>query len=290
MNAIFIKEVADTVLKGKLVKLNHNRISDDEYIIEINISNKITNEIKKNSLKVNHLSKKIIKIFDNIFRSILLNKFKNNLNKIIIKNDFTGYSVIYSNDINKNQEVKDFISALLNNFNIKEYIIENTVKQNMNKYIDEYIITNNLKTENIYPLFIAHNFQNIDLKQVEDLNQKYKEINIYVANKVQKQFTDKIKRINDKYGSCISVKKSTEKDFRKYNICIFVDKSRCQCIKYKFNKKTCYIDFTNNENDKFNNKYIKLEREMKKNNYYRNKIKELYELYGKITVASAIMK
>ena len=131
--------------------------------------------------------------------------------------------------------------------------------------------------------------KNLDFELVEKLNSKYKEITIFSHNSVCKSFRNKIKRINDEYGSCIQVLDKKEKDFRKYNVCIFVDLGRTEYRTAKFSKKSCFIDFTNKENDKFNLKYIKLEKKIKEGVYYSNKIKELYEQYGKITVSNSII-
>ena len=47
MNTIFLKEVSGTVLNGKLIKLSYTNVSDDEYILELNISNKAIKNITK---------------------------------------------------------------------------------------------------------------------------------------------------------------------------------------------------------------------------------------------------
>lgn len=290
MNTIFIKEVPETVLKGKLLKLNYTNIGSNNYIIEINISNKAITSINRNIIK---LKPSVIKnvekgsIIDNIFTKWKANKFRHAWTKIINKNKLQGYLAIYSNDLNK--EVKEYLKSFLERFSINEYVNTSTVSKNTHKYIDEFAAKNNLNEENIKPLFIVSNLDNISLDLIEYLNSKYKEVDIFTISKANKRFINEIKKINDEYGSCVGILNKTNKDFRKYNVCIFVDEPRTKYIKYKFNKKTCFIDFTNKENDKFNETYIKLEKGIKNGIYFYDKIKELYELYGKITTANAII-
>lgn len=292
MNAIFIKEVSDTVLNGRLLKFNFSNISDDEYILELNIGNKMIKNITKECSKS---SKSVIdeparlKWINNIILKITVSKFKKNIERIIKRNELIGYSVIYSNDLKKNKRVKQYLDDILNKYSINEYLNLSTVKENVNKYIDEHLTNNRLREENIKLAFLVKDVEKLDLELIENLISKYKEVNIFTIGKVNKSFQNKIKKINDEYGSCIQIIGKAEKDLKKYNVNIFVDDGRTEYSKYKFNRKACFIDFTNKENDKFNKKYIKLEQKIKDGIYYSNKVKELYELYGKITVANAII-
>lgn len=291
MNAIFFKEVADSVLKGKLVKLNYVDIGNEENIIEINISNKVISYINKDRSKP---KSQVISNFkknswvNNIHIKYILIKFKNSLIKTLNKNSLIGYFAIYSNDLKKKQYVKEYIEKFLASHSINEYVNTNSVEENLDKYIEEYINKNSIKKENINPLIIVHDIENLNFDLINNLNEKYKEVNIYTKIKPNKRFLNKIKNINDEYGSCIGVLNKSDRDFKKYNIYIFVDKSRSEYAGCKLNKKAGFIDFTNKENDRFNKNYIKLENEIKNNKYSGVKIKELYELYGKITVATVI--
>ena len=102
MNAIFIKKVQDSALKGKLVKLIYSDIGNEDYVIEINISNKVINYINENIV---NLKETVIKqpkkssLFNSLYTKYLLSKFKHELKKIIEKNNLIGYSSIYSNSL-----------------------------------------------------------------------------------------------------------------------------------------------------------------------------------------------
>ena len=124
MNTIFIKEVIDTAIRGKLLKLNHNRISNDEYVIEINISNKIINEIKKDSAKFKSASKKIFKVFDNIFNSMLLSRFKNKLNKILLSYSNVDLCILSITDLGRSMTDLLNIMKLCNEKNIRIFNFE----------------------------------------------------------------------------------------------------------------------------------------------------------------------
>jgi len=292
MNAIFIKEVSDTILNGKLLKFNFSNISDEEYILELNIGSRIIKNITKDCNKKNKLvidEPRKFKWINNIILKITLNRFKKTIERIIKRNELVGYSVIYSNELKKNKRVKQYLDNILNKYSINEYLNLSTVKENVNKYIDEHLTNNGLKEENINLAFLVKDVENLDLELIEEFISKYREVNIFTINKVNKSFQNKIKKINDEYGSCIQVMDRTEKDLKRYNVNIFVDNSRAEYSKYKFNRKACFIDFTNKENDKFNKKYIKLEQKIREGFYYSNKVKEMYELYGKITVSNAIV-
>lgn len=292
MNAIFLKEVPDTVLDEKLVSLKQVKISSEDYIIELSISYKVSQSIIKNLL---NSKTSVIKNFDkfawinNVKTKFILNRFKKKLARLIYKNELSGFAVIYANEIKKKSQLKEYLNDLLEKYSILEYINVSTVEKNIDKYIAEYVEKNDLRQENISVLIALNNIENLNINLLESLNEKYKVVNIFSSLKPTKKSLSKIKKINDEYGSCVSVLSKTEKDFRKYDICVFVDKSRAEYTKYKFNKKACFIDFTNKENDKFNEKYLKLENGIKNNIYYEDKVKELYNLYGKITVANAIM-
>ncbi len=293
MNTIFVKEVTSSVMGKNIVKLNLVNISDNNYIIELNMNSKKLADIstiiqKKDNIHVINKNNGIKSKIQEIQKEITLKKFKKDIKKIVNKNELVGYSVIFSNEFKK-KYVKQYIEELLNNFSINEYLCLNSMKQNYLRYIEEYILNNNIKKENINVLLIANDLSNIDMEIVEKLNNEYKELNIFSGNKPSKSFQNKIKKINDETGAFIQILGKNSKDFRKYNICVFIDKSRDEYLKYKFNRKACYIDFTNKENDKFNKKYLKLEEDIKSNKYYNNKIRELYELYGKITVANVII-
>jgi len=292
MNAIFLKEVPNSVIKGNFAKLNFTNISEEEYIIEINISSKSINSIKKSNIKLKQsviLEPVRFIWINNLYIKYRTLKLNSTLSKIIKRNNLIGYNVVYSNNIKKDSKIKDFFNSFFNEYNIKEYINISTVKENIDKYIEDYIARNNLKIESIKPLIVVNEIDNIDLDLINMLNNKYKEINIFTSEKTRKCFINKINKINDEYGSCISILDKARKDFKQYNVYIFIDKSKFNYIGYKFNKKACYIDFTNTENDKYNRKYIKKEEEIKKNNYYGTKIKELYEIYGRNTIASIII-
>lgn len=293
MNTLFIKEVTSSVMGKKLVKLNTNYVAENEYIYEININNKKLADIssylesQKQVTAINN-PKSISNIIRDIKMRIVLNKFKSDVKKIIKDNDFIGYSVIFSNELKKKM-IKEYIESFLNNFSINEYLCLNTIKQNYMKYIEEYILNNNLKREKINILLVCDVTDSISIDMIESLNDEFKELSIFSKNKASKGFQNKIKKINDDTGSCIQILDKSTKDFRKYNVCIFLDKSKTEYLKQKFNKKSLDIDFTNKENDKFNKKYLKLQEGIKLNKYYSNKIKELYELYGKITTSSVII-
>lgn len=292
MNAVFLKEVSDSVLKGNLAKLKYVNIGNDEYVIEINVSNKIINCINKNyvSSKTSVITQqKKISWVNKLNIKYDLFKFRKCIAKIINKNSLIGYSIIYSNELKKNRFIKEYLENIFNLFSINEYVNTDLVEDNLYKYIEEYNNKSNIKKENINILAIINDIDNLNFDLIDSLNQKYKDINIYTATRPNNRVLNKIKKINEEYGSCIGFIDRLKKDFRKYNIYIFIDKGRSEYIKYKFNKKACFIDLTNKENDRFNEKYIKLEKNVKSNKYNAEKIKEFYELYGKITVSNVII-
>ncbi len=294
MNTIFIKEVSNTVMNGKNVKLDVSKVGNENYILEMSLNISKINDISKyiNGIKkenVIHNKPTLISTISNFKNKHNINKLKKNMEKLIKNNNLIGYSVVFSNTLKKKKDIKDYIKEILQQFSINEYLFFSTVENNLDKYIEEYKLNNNLKNEDITPAILANDVNNINLNIIKDLNNKYKELVIFSLDKVGKKFQNKIKEINDEYGSCIQILNRSTKDFKRYNICIFIDKSRIEYSKFRFSKNTCFVDFTNKENDKFNEKYLKLEKGMQDQIYYISKIKELYELYGKITVSNAII-
>lgn len=293
MNTIFVKEVTSSVMGKNIVKLDLNSVGDNTYVLELNINSKKLADIasyiqKTETSNVINNNSNILNKLDWFRKRFVLKKFDKDIKRIIKKNELVGYSVIFSNELKK-KNVKKYIEKLLNNFSINEYLCLNSIESNYSKYIEEYISNISVKKEDIKPIIIAESADNVNFDIIDTLNSEYKELNIFCTDKIGKGFQNKIKKINEDVGSCIQILNRNNKDFRKYNVYMFLDKSRTAYLKYKFNKKSCYIDFTNKENDKFNAKYLKLEEGIKNNKYYSNKIKELYELYGKITVSNAII-
>lgn len=290
MNCIFIKKVADTTINKKNIKFSVERIGNENYILEIKISEKvcknitrITNLGKQNSEN----DKKISKLINKMLLNLRVKKFEKELRKIVLNNELIGYSLIFARNIKSN--MKEYILSVLNEFGVKGYVCPNSMKENVYKYIEEYKDKNALKDVNLKLVVLAKDATNIDFSMIEKMNSIYKELDICVSDKVTKSVLNKVNKINEEYGTCIEILKKSQKDLKKYNICIFIDKPKSEYAKYKFDKKVCFIDFTNKENDKFNEEYIKLEKDIKKGKYYLNKIKELYELYGKITVSVSVM-
>lgn len=287
MNFVFIKEVADTTIDRKDIKFNINNIGNEEYILEIKISNKISSEILRyNNLNKENINKKE-SFVTKVFRRYYIKSFIKNLNKIITVNSLSNSFAIFSNNINV--EVRKYLKDILNEFNINEYLCENTMQSNLWKYIEEYKEKNSFSDCDIIPAVLIENAKNLNFDMLEDMNLKYKEMSIFVRGRLEKSFINKINDINEEYGSCIEIIKKMPKDLKRFNVYIFVDKSKLEYIKYKFNKKACYIDFTNKENDRYNEKYLKLKKDVKNGKYYINKIKEMYELYGKVTVSSVLV-
>lgn len=293
MNAIFVKEVTSSVIGKNIVKFDTTSIGEGNYILELNINNKKLADIedciqRTENFDVINKKASIVNKIEGLKKQLVLKKFNSDIKKIIKKNELVGFSVIFSNDLKK-KRVKRYIEEVLNNFSINEYLCLNSMEKNYIKYIDEYILNNNLKKEDINPIIIAESADSVSLDIIESLNNEYKELSIFCIDKIGKGFQNKVKKINDDVGSCIQILNRNNKDFRRYNIYIFLDRSRTEYLKYKFNRKSCYIDFTNKENDKYNEKYLKLENDIKNSRYYGNKIKELYDLYGKITVSNVII-
>ena len=290
MNCIFIKKVADTTINNKLVEFDIVNIGNESYIHELKISDKMYNYLaKENEFKgKNSYKNKVVEILNKIVLKVKVNKFKKTLRNIILKNELIGFSLIFAKNIKT--DVKNNILLTLNEFVMNEFSHFSTVKENVNKYIEEYKTKNSLNDVNLKLLIISKNVQNVDLDMLEKLNSTYKKTDICTLEKSNKLVLNKIKKINEEYGTCIEILSKSKKDLKEYNVYIFVDSCKSNYVKYKFSKKACFIDFTNNENDKFNEKYIKLEKEIKKGTYYSNKIKELYELYGKITVSMSIVE
>lgn len=287
MNFVFIKEVADTTIDRKDIKFNINNIGNEEYILEIKISNKISSEI----LRYNNLNKENINKKESFVTKFLrryhMKSFTKNLKKIITLNSLSDSFAIFSNNINV--EIRKYLKDILNEFNINEYVCENTMQSNLWKYIEEYKGKNDFSDCDIIPAILIENTEYLDFDMLEDINLKYKEISILVQGRLEKSFVNKINDINEEYGSCIEIVKKMPKDLKRFNVYIFVDKSKLEYVKYKFNKKSCYVDFTNRENDRYNEKYLKLKENIENGKYYINKINEMYELYGKITVSNVLV-
>lgn len=293
MNTIFIKEVTSSIMGKNIVKLDLVNIGEDKNILELNINSKKIADISSYIDEINNINvitkhSNLLNKFKNIKKQIDLNKFNRQLKSNIKKHNLDGYLAVFSNELKK-KNIKEYIVNILSDFSINEYLCLNSFNQNYLKYIEEYILNESVKKEKINILLLANNVSSIDFDIINKLNSEYKNICIFSIEKVSKSFQNKITKINEETGSCVQILNKNVKDFRAHNVYIFIDKSRAEYLKYKFNKKGCYIDFTNKENDKFNQKYLMLENEVKNNKYKSSKIKELFELYGKNTVSNNII-
>ena len=293
MCAIFFKEVASSVVCNKLLKLNKKYIGKEEYILEIDINSSKLKKVSR-ALKNNLTSKDIVKkltLKDRLNRlreEIVLNKFKHALRTVIKRNNLCNYLSVFSIDLKK-KKVASYVNEILEDLGIKEYTYENTMELNFEKYIEEYMKKNNLEPQKIVPVILVNDINKLNFNIIERLNNKYKELGIFCMGKMTKDFQKRIKNINDETGSCVQILDNKIRDFKLYNVCILIDVSRESVFKYKFNKKTCYIDFVNKENDKYNENYLKLEEYIEKGKYDVASIKELYSEYGKVTLSNVIM-
>lgn len=289
MRSLFVKKVADSVVGQNKIKLDITSIGNEEYILELKISESASKEILK-CLKLNADIKAVknIKMFaEKILIEIHIKKLLKQIKKCVTKNKLEGYVVVFSNNLQK--EVKEYFKKILKEFEINEYVLESTVKNNLWKYIEDFKTQNNFKDGDISPLLLLKNANMLEIDMLEAMNLKYKEIAIY-AEKINSKCLKNVKNINEENGSCIEILKKTDRDFRRFNVYIFVDIPKSNYMKYRFNKKACYIDFTSKENDKYNEKYLILNQKLNQGKYYINKIKEMYELYGKITVSNLLIE
>ena len=109
MNAIFVKQVSDAVLKGKLIELTYTYINNECHVIQINISSKVIRCINKNIIGQNTSVIKEAEKFswmNSILGKIKITRFKNAFRKIINDNISQlklDIEVLFEkNDYNKN--------------------------------------------------------------------------------------------------------------------------------------------------------------------------------------------
>lgn len=129
MRSLFVKKVADSVVGQNKIKLDITSIGNEEYILELKISESTSKEVLK-YLKLNADIKagKNIKMFaEKILIEIHIKKLLKQIKKCVTKNKLEGYVVVFSNNLQK--EVKEYFKSILKESEINEYVLESTVKK-----------------------------------------------------------------------------------------------------------------------------------------------------------------
>lgn len=297
MNCIFIKEVASKVINRKIISEKKTKISEEKDIIEIYLNKEKLDKVIKSTVEINKYEKSNKKTIDKLNLKEIFNNMKNKLFIKIIERKILKYFTeskhikylyCFSNEIQNQKSKTEYLEKIMESLKLNKYTFESEMKQNINKYIKEYSSKKNLKEQELKVLLLVKEENNIDYNLVVKLIKKYKEVNILLAQKSLSLVTNKLKNINDEYGTTVDVSNKNAKKLKEYDVYIFIDRRSTEFSNYRIAKKACNIELTTKESDKYNSNYIELEKKVKEGNYDKKTIKMFYEIYGKITIANYI--
>lgn len=232
------------VLFVDIVEINDYKykIKQEKKFISLKLSNEFVKYIKSGSKNI------FLKIAFEIEFKLL--KFK--LKRII----FDKVILIFSLNCDRNIEYKNLINnKIIKEINTKFYEIlpKNTIDENIDRYIIDYINLFDIKIEQVKLLYFVEEFNDVVYKNIVKYINKYKFLDIsYLGstNSIKYQnMLSKINNINNEIGSTISFVKA---EFNmEYNIYINFSFKNVAC-EYAISKKYLVINYNDIENDIYN--------------------------------------
>lgn len=280
MNYIFINKTSI----GDKIKVIERAIDETKIVKELCIDDYSIKDII--TLKSSNLN-----FLKNIINKTKIIKYERQLKKQIsnLKSEDND-CYVFSNSINEDDSVKEYLSDVLNTLNISEYKYNGEFKNNIEKHIERYVAQNNKVLKDIKCLLVIKDVAKLDIKLVSRLINSYKTINIYSLNVPKKTDLNKINELNLKEGTTISIMNNTKKSYKEYDVAIYLDSLKAEFKKLRFNNLTLHLDINNQELDDFDSNHIKIKKLIKDNKLIETVMNRLYKNYGGNTVASIINK
>jgi len=228
------------------------------------------------------------KIFNNIKLKYYKRKIKNKVRKIICSKAINNepWFYILSKDISKMKKLDKFASDILDECGGKKFVHVSEMNTNIFRYIAEYEEQQQITSHELKVLLVISNMSNINFKLIESLINKYKKVNIYLAEKPASNILKKLSHINEEEGTCIEVIKYSKKAFLEYNVLYFVDDFRTNYPRMRISKSALVIDVLDEECDKYNSNVVFL------NSINKNveTLDKLNKQYGGLYIAAAVRK
>ncbi|MDD3304418.1 MAG: hypothetical protein PHP54_05835 [Clostridia bacterium] len=235
--------------KAKKNILQYEMIED--YLKHGNVTNNFSLKISKEELnKLINNKKKIKKLY---FEKDLKNKVKkvDKLNIVFSKyfdeNSHTKYKEYIVNTLKKKRE----------NFEIKEIVAENKMKEHVIKYIDDYVENFNISLNKLRILLILNDSKDFSKEKITEYILKYKFVDVLKMNGISKleyqKLSSMINELNEEFGSTIDIiQKRNIQEYHIYLMCSRVVKNDFYSH-YIVKKDSKYIDLNNEDEDIDNN-------------------------------------
>ena len=259
---------------NKSINKNEYKILDEKNICEIELS-------KETLIKNANIYSKKTK---NIIEKMCIMFYEAKLKKYILDKENDECYYLLPKNINTTDKHVTYLLNILDKFNLSKLVQVTEMQSNLEKYIEEYVVKNELKSIDLKLLFVYKNIKNIDMNVILNTLSKHKKVNIYLKDTPNKELLNKIDKINDKEGCIIEVIKYNKKAFLDYDVIYYVDDYKTNYPRMRLNKKALVIDMETSLTDKFNSNIIYLNKI--ENNI--TKIDSLKDRYGILQIATVL--
>ena len=294
MKYIFIRESYKKFGNSK-IKFVTNTINENTFIDELLLDAKWLERILlKKAKSLNNLNKYYYKFVDKIKIKLLKTRLYRMLKKhnYLLKNEDADDNIIkyvLSSEIRVNSQKKNLLDKILQELELQSYATISEYQDNIDRYIESHMNKTKRLPSDIKILIFVNDINRFEFEKIHKLVNKYKKVDFNTCVETRKSTSQKLDRINKEEGTTSCIISLNNKNIKEYNVCVFIDVDRTKYAKYKFGKNTTYIDTSFVEADIYNSYYLKLQECIKKEIVDEKNIKNLFAMYGKITVSTIII-
>ncbi len=254
-------------------------------------NNNANNKTMYLNFDINYFNNDLYSNKHKITKYITSRKLKNNFKNI------NELYIVFSKRIDENIEIKNYIKNIFNlneNIEINYISANNQMLKNDVKYIDDFIIENDIKPNKLKILTVINDVNDYNNDKMLEYISKYKFIDVLKTNSISKYdykiLNEKISDINNEYGTTIDI--IQKRNIQDYNVYIMFSKINKQdfVTHYILQKDSKYVDMYDTDNDVLTSEIVEYEKSkyeintildrlnIDKNNFSTNKLGSWYKL------------
>ena len=277
----------DTKIKKQLVKLQELEIIKEKKsgIYELTLSLSMLNSrIFENDtfigkLKSKSIDKKVIKCI----------KKMQDENTLYILPKLL-YTDVFLSKVAAVDKITEYLQYIFNVLDIKEYKYVGDIKKHLSNYIEYYTKVEKILPQKGTALVMYKHRENIDFNIVKYLINIFKNVEIYLEEKTSDTLNRKIEDINLEYGSSIKCISRFNNPKTYYVLCIAMDSNYSNFRRHKILNTVSKIELYDNDLDMFDENLLKVKEYEKTQDLIKENIRDLSNTYGKLKIASILVK
>ena len=200
------------------------------------------------------------------------------------------YSKAFLSNVTAVDRITNYLQYIFNILGIKEYKYVGDIKKHLSNYIEHYTKTEKLLPQKGTALVMYKHRENIDFNIVKYLINIFKNVEIYLEEKASEILNRKIDDINLEYGSTIKCISRFNNPKTYYVLCMAMDSNYSDFRRHKILNTVPKIEFCDNDLDMFDENLLKVKEYEKTQNLIKENIRDLSNTYGKLKMASILVK